>query len=344
MSDLATIDTSGAPRRSFVAWLRRLDWKRVEARYDRPSESAGAARVRKALALLFFAFAAAMTYTSATHGDLNAGPFVILLGATALFAGRGGRFVYYFVPVFLGLLGYSLAGGVARELKLGVHYLPQLRAEEWLTPGPIPTVWLQEHLYHGSTGPLEVFSVAMYVSHFWVPLALGFGLAMAHRSKAFLSLMFGLLAVAVLGEITFVLAPTAPPWLAAQHGLLPDVHHVLKQSLYDLHLGRLADLAGDPTKYDVTAAVPSLHVAFPVICVLTCLRYRLPRWVMLALVLNTLGVVFAIVYTGEHYLFDALVGAAYAGVAWWLVHALLGREWGRGDVEVPAAAPAPAAR
>jgi hypothetical protein len=318
--------------------LRRLDWKRVEARYDRPSETPGAVRLRKGLALLFFAFAAAMTYASATHGDLNAGPFVILLGAAALFAGRGGRFVYYFVPVFLGLLGYSLAGGFAQDLKLGVHYLPQLRAEEWLTPGRIPTIWLQDHLYHGSTGPLEVFSVAMYVSHFWVPLAFGFGLAMANKSRAFRSLMFGLLAVAVLGEITFVLAPTAPPWLAAQNGLLPDVHHVLKQSLYDLHLGKLAELVGDPTKYDVTAAVPSLHVAFPVICVLTALRYRLPAWVTVLLVLNTIGVAFAIVYTGEHYLFDALVGVAYALVAWWIVHLLLGREASPVETSAPAAA------
>jgi membrane-associated phospholipid phosphatase len=38
----------------------------------------------------------------------------------------------------------------------------------------------------------------------------------------------------------------------------------------------------------------------------------------------TLGVVFAIVYTGEHYLVDAIIGAIYALVAWCLVQWALG--------------------
>jgi hypothetical protein len=29
------------------------------------------------------------------------------------------------------------------------------------------------------------------------------------------------------------------------------------------------------------------------------------------------------VYTGEHYLVDAVVGCAYAFAAWWLLHAAL---------------------
>ena len=44
-----------------------------------------------------------------------------------------------------------------------------------------------------------------------------------------------------------------------------------------------------------------------------------------------LGVVFAIVYTGEHYVVDAIAGAAYALAAWWLVERLLA--FGRPSVE-----------
>jgi membrane-associated phospholipid phosphatase len=66
-------------------------------------------------------------------------------------------------------------------------------------------------------------------------------------------------------------------------------------------------------------------VAFPVICVLTAVWAKLPRIVVAALVLNLLGVVFAIVYTGEHYLVDALAGALYGVVAWLLVRRLLER-------------------
>src|SRR5207244_12136592 len=87
-----------------------------------------------------------------------------------------------------------------------------------------------------------------------------------------------------------------------------------------------SNLVGDPHRYDVTAAVPSLHVAFPLLCIFTVLRYGLPRVIAFGLALNTLGVVFAIVYMGEHYLVDGIAGAVYAVATWWLVTRLLGRE------------------
>jgi len=290
------------------------------------SQTAGARNVRRAIALLFGLYATLLEGQGLLHGDLPTVPIFVFMAATALFIGRGGRFVYYLVPVFLGLVSYNLAGRAVDGLKLPVHYLPQIKLEQWLTPGPLPTIWLQEHLYHGTTGVLEVFALAMYISHFWVALAVGFGLAIAGRGRAFATLMFGILAVSILGEITFILAPTAPPWLAAQDGFLPPVHHILKSSLYDVHLTQVASLVGDSSRYDVTAAVPSLHVAFPVLCLLTVIAHRLPRWLAIALALNILGVVFAIVYTGDHYLVDALAGVVYALAAWWLVRRLLGRE------------------
>jgi membrane-associated phospholipid phosphatase len=164
---------------------------------------------------------------------------------------------------------------------------------------------------------------------------LGLALAIGGRGRDFKLLMFGILSVAVLGSITFLVAPTAPPWLAADEGYISGVHHVLKQSLLDLHMTSLAGLEGDASKYDVTAAVPSLHAAFPLTCLLTCINARLPRWVVGAFVIDLLSVVFAIVYMGEHYLFDAIVGAGYAVVAWLLVRWLLGSD------ERPAASSSP---
>jgi PAP2 superfamily len=278
------------------------------------------------MSLLFAAYGVVLEATSLAHGSVSVPPFLILLLAFAFFVGRGGAVIHYFVPLFLGLFAYILAGRFAAELKLSVHYLPQIDFDRWLFPGPIPTIWLQEHLYHGHTGPLELFSVGMYVSHFLVPLLLGFGLAVAGRGRAFASVMFGLLAVSILGEITFVLLPTAPPWLAAEHGLLPPVHHILRNAFFDLHLPKVAELIGDPSRYDVTAAIPSLHVAFPVVCLLAARRHGLPGWVRKLLVFNIAGVVFAIVYLGEHYVADAVAGAGYALVAWWLVARFLAPE------------------
>jgi hypothetical protein len=276
-------------------------------------------RACQVLAAIVGAYSIVLEVTGIAHGTVLTYPVVLLLWALALFVGRGGRVVVYFVPVFIGLLAYTEAGKMVAASKLSVHYSPQITLERWLTPGEMPTLWLQHHLYHGTTGFVEIFAVVMYLSHFWIPLAVGFGLVLTGRREAFLTLMFSILTVSILADLTFVLAPTAPPWLAAQQGYLPPVHHILKDSLADLHLTQLANWVGNSNGYDVTAAIPSLHVAFPVLCLLTAVSYRLPRLIQLALALNILGVIFAILYTGDHYLVDALAGVVYAIGAWLIV-------------------------
>ena len=197
--------------------------------------------------------------------------------------------------------------------------------------GAIPTIWLQQHLYKGTTGPLEVFAIAMYVSHFVAPLLLAFLIWAFWRGRGFTDLLYGILVVSLLGEITFVLAPTAPPWLAADHGYIPHVHHVIKQGLYDLGLKDLAARKDEPGSYNIVAALPSLHAAWPVIGLLVIRKHRLPAWLFAAQAVLLVGVVFAIVYTGEHYLVDALVGCAYAFAAWKLLGVFRRTEPGRAE-------------
>jgi hypothetical protein len=243
--------------------------------------------------------------------------------AFALYTNRGGRFLRDWVPVALVFVAYVVTARAVPDLGVGVHYTPQIEAERVLSLGSLPTIWLQEHLYHGKTGVLEVFSIAMYISHFLAPLLLAFLIWAFWRGRGFTDLLYGILIVSLLGEITFVLAPTAPPWLAADHGLIPPVHHVIKQGLYDIGLTDLAARKDEPGSYNIVAALPSLHAAWPVIALLVIRKHRLPRWLFVSQALLVLGVVFAIVYTGEHYLVDAVVGCVYAFAAWWLLHAAL---------------------
>lgn len=280
------------------------------------------AAARLAGATLLLVFAGVGEVASLRHGNISPLPMLLAIGAIAVGVGRLGRVLRYLVPVLLGAIGYFVARQYVAQFKLPVHYLPQLRIDEWLTPGPIPTVWLQEHLYHGHIGPLEIGAMVVYASHFFVPLIFGGSLILMGKSRAFTVLVFALLATAVTAEVVFVLFPTAPPWLAAQHGDLTGVHHLLKQTFVHLHLTALANASGDPSKYDVTAAVPSLHAAFPLVCLLVSLRARLPRIVSLAFVANVAAVVFAIVYLGEHYVFDALAGMLLGGVCWLAVDRL----------------------
>jgi hypothetical protein len=248
----------------------------------------------------------------------------MLMIAFALYTNRGGRFMRDWVPVLVGLLAYAATVAAVPSFGLEVHYWPQIDADRLLGFGTLPTTWLQEHLYPGHTGPLEVFSVAMYISHFIAPLLLAFAIWAFWKNRGFSDLLFGLLAVSILANITFLLAPTAPPWLAAEHGLIPPVQPIIKNALFDLDLNALALRKGDASSYNVVAAVPSLHVAWPVICLLVIRKHRLPVGLFAAQAALTVGVVFAIVYTGEHYLVDAIIGALYALAAWWLVQWAVG--------------------
>jgi hypothetical protein len=281
-------------------------------------------RLRRAVAVLFLVYGMVLIGGRLSEGSPpTPGEALLVMFAIAVFIGRGGRFVRDLLPIGMGLLSYGLMTTFAEKLSLGVHYTPQIRVEKWLGFGTVPTVWLQSHLYSGRTGALEVFAVLMWLSHFAFPLALGFGLWLRRRYEVFTALMCGILGALVLGEITFVLAPTAPPWLAAQHGHLPPVHHLLKQSLADMHLSGIAKIDGDPRNYNIVAALPSLHAAFPVISLLVVRRFGLPRWLQAVFALQLVGVAFAIVYTGEHYLVDVLAGVLYALAVSWAIELVL---------------------
>jgi hypothetical protein len=289
------------------------------------SNATGAVRVRRGLAALITVFAVIYEMQSALHGSvISPVAILMLMVAFAVYTNRGGRFLRDWVPVVLVLVAYGATVSAVPSLGLGIHYLPQIDADRVLGFGTLPTAWLQDHLYQGATGPLEVFSVAMYLSHFIAPLLLAFLIWAAWNGRGFADLLFGLLVVSILGSITFLLAPTAPPWLAAEQGLIAPIHPIIKDGLIDLHLNTLAAHKGDASSYNVAAAIPSLHVAWPVLGLLVIRKHRLPRWLLAVQSLLTAGVVFAVVYTGEHYLVDAVFGVFYALAAWWLLQRALG--------------------
>jgi Flp pilus assembly pilin Flp len=307
-----------------VASRNRVE--RIFSRANAASDLPGAARLRRGLAVLFALYAAILMVSSVASGELPKGGYaLILMGAGALWFNRGGAFVRDWLPVMLGIYAYAIAASFAQKLDLSVHYLPQMDFDQFLFFGQVPTVELQNWLYDGTTGPLEVFATLAYISHFFGPAFLGFYVWWRGRRDAFVALMFGILGVSIMGEITFVLFPTAPPWMAAQDGYIPEVHHLLKSTLYDLHLTRAADFVGNADNYNTVAAMPSLHAAWPVVSLLLTLRYGLPRWTTALAALQFACVLFAIVYTGDHYVSDAIVGVAYALVATALVERALGR-------------------
>src|SRR5262249_52339073 len=110
-----------------------------------------------------------------------------------------------------------------------------------------------------------------------------------------------------------------------EHGLASGVHEYLRTSLDGVGLSSIAAFKGDTNAYDVTAAFPSIHAAFPVVGFLVIRKYRMPAWLLYLETVRLVSGWFMIVYTGEHYVVDVLAGFAYALVAWWIVQRLRDR-------------------
>jgi membrane-associated phospholipid phosphatase len=71
--------------------------------------------------------------------------------------------------------------------------------------------------------------------------------------------------------------------------------------------------------YNQEAAVPSLHAAYPMLLLL--FFWGAGRWARAGLVAYVLAMAFTLVYSGEHYVSDIIVGWLYAagvfaGVGW----------------------------
>ena len=68
------------------------------------------------------------------------------------------------------------------------------------------------------------------------------------------------------------------------------------------------------------AAVPSLHAAYALLIAITLWRY-VPRWVRPLLAVYPVAMGLTLVYTGEHYVVDVLIGWAYVLLAMFLERA-----------------------
>jgi len=250
------------------------------------------------------------------------------------------------LPFFAILAGYDLARGAADGLVFEPFFLPQIEVDRFLFGGQVPTVWLQERLYTPGTLPwYGVVAWVVYMSHFFATPLLAAVLWKLDRPR-FRRYAITVAVLSLAGFATYALYPAAPPWMAAERGLIPHVERVIPQIWGELGIPARFGVVGTGYEYaNDVAAVPSLHAAFSLLIVLELRSImgsarRVPRrhvagataggssrrvWALrvasLLLWLYPLAMGFALVWGGEHYVADLLLGwiyavAAYFGVGW----------------------------
>jgi hypothetical protein len=194
--------------------------------------------------------------------------------------------------------------------------------------------WLQEHLHldfelsvnrfvSGVSWLAQVMNYYYATLHFVVTVAVLTWLYVA-RTRVYRGLRTALFALTLVALVGFFFYPLAPPRLLPQFGYT--------DTLAQFHTwGSLADpnIAEHTNQF---AAMPSLHMGWALwsaIVVWYCTR---KRWARTLAVLYPLATLLVIVGTANHFIIDAVAGAAVVGAGFGIQFLLSGR---------PAHTPAP---
>lgn len=213
------------------------------------------------------------------------------------------------IPFLFIFLSYEFLRGLTPFVNPRADFLTAINFDSTFF-GQIPTISLQNLLFNpNNINLLDYLSAMFYFLHLALPYAFGYILWILSREH-FRRFSTGIIFLSYAGWLTFVLFPAAPPWLAAQHGYIPHVYRVM-----DYVTKSFPDRLHLPSIYhdfypNNVAAIPSMHAAYPFLVFLFGLKYFKAKFAWFGL--YVLGVWFSIVYLGEHYVLDIVVGAVYA--------------------------------
>jgi membrane-associated phospholipid phosphatase len=235
----------------------------------------------KLIVFLFFAF---LIFGQATQMLKRLGPFVALL------------------------LVYESFRGIADNLNSHVHYSLAPHVDRFLF-GSLPTQTLQNWLWKGHTSWYDILLYIPYMLFFVVPLGLAI-LVWKTKDSYYWRVVVTYLLVFFGAFLTFLLYPTAPPWLAAQNHYIEPITRVSSSVWYSLGIHNFPSVYNHIAPNPV-AAVPSLHAACATLLTIFVFKLYGWRWGLLSAIYPFLIYV-GVVYEGEHYAFDVICGIAYA--------------------------------
>jgi hypothetical protein len=264
---------------------------------------------------------------------------ILLLVGFAAF-GKARPFVWDWLPFLFVAVMFEDLTGVGAKVAGSVHVIAPIVLEKSLFGGVVWTSWLQDHLDVGTFGSvLGVVLSAEYLFHFAAPLVAGLWLWIRHRDR-FGTFVGAYVMVMAAGFIVYLLYPEMPPWLAARNGELPPVHRIVVDLLQKLGSFGNIYAGADP---EPNAAMPSLHVAVPMViaCAIVAVRGVRRRlawlWMLYPITLS-----FGVIYLGEHYVADVVVGLALGVVCY--AAAELGYQTQRTRRSRPVTVPVPSQR
>jgi membrane-associated phospholipid phosphatase len=221
------------------------------------------------------------------------------------------------LPFFALLATYDYLRGAVTVAPSQAHVLAQIAADKALFGGTAPTVWLQQHLW--TPGHLHWYDYGVwgvYMTHFFVVWVVAAVLWRVSRRR-FRRYIFLTMTLTLAAFLTYWLYPAQPPWLAGDGMSFPVVDRIVPQVWGQLGIHTVQSAYENDNFVNTVAAMPSLHAAYPFMLML--FFWPAGRLVRVVLGAYALAMAFTLVYGGEHFVVDILIGWAMALAAWALL-------------------------
>lgn len=260
----------------------------------------------------------------------------VLVGATVavwlpeLTRPRARRWWFAYVG---GIFLYTLLRAYADETGMPIQTSYVIDFDHLVFFGNDPVVWLQGHLFSTThVSALDFFAVQVHWSFFIAP-HLAAVLIFIWRRDLFPRYTILVVGTMYAGLVLFFLVPTAPPWMAARDGALPEAFRIMDFVGGKVNANTYQAFSASLAEPNSVAAMPSIHMAvtFGMYLWARDNRSRWAPWLLgYSLIMGA-----ALVYLAEHYVLDLIAG---------VVVALLVNQASRRFGDVPALLPATSRR
>ena len=189
--------------------------------------------------------------------------------------------------------------------------------DRFLFFGTDPNVWMQRHFYDANTIHwYDKVASTTYFTHFIFPvIAIALLWVTSHGEwarfmKRFSTLLFVACAM-------FVLLPTAPPWMVSKdYRLIGHLARHTGRGFRSLGLKGFVNSWQSALDWgNAVAAMPSLHSAFALFVPAFFLPRIKPVWLKAIVLCFPVVMLASLVYFGEHWVIDGLVGWIIVGLS-----------------------------